>query len=347
MPQSISEAYSELYHYTGVAGIKGIIESQTLWATHCRYLNDGKEIKHYEQRLSKIIRPDVDSGIEELVRQYPENQSVIDSWGGKEKAVDDSANGITSAMYQVVFTGKNGKAPFAEPYITSFCKIDKSWEQDKKERTAEHGILSQWRAYGKSGGYAIVFDTANLKQLLSEEHRRQNEILFCDVVYSNHTDTEIPEEFLIDENTIKESIRIFLHKAGDDPNILANTYSPFCRNTCRYKHWGFEEEQEIRIITIPISQNVRDFEIPDKPSIILPPEKPIKFFTRGGTAVPYIELFKDITIPKTRVLPIKRIIVGPHPDKEKRKRAIELLLLENHITAKVSVSDIPYIETGD
>jgi hypothetical protein len=42
--------------------------------------------------------------------------------------------------------------------------------------------------------------------------------------------------------------------------------------------------------------------------------------SRGGLIVPYIEFFKEST------LPIKSIIVGPHPFQEKQRNSIRLLL---------------------
>ena len=54
MPKSLPD---ELYHYTGIHGLKGIVESQTLWATHYKYLNDAEEIRQFRDRLPDILRP--------------------------------------------------------------------------------------------------------------------------------------------------------------------------------------------------------------------------------------------------------------------------------------------------
>jgi hypothetical protein len=35
-----------LYHYTGIAGLMGIVDSRAIWASHAYYLNDSKEILH-------------------------------------------------------------------------------------------------------------------------------------------------------------------------------------------------------------------------------------------------------------------------------------------------------------
>jgi hypothetical protein len=44
-----------LYHYTTVAGLIGIIETKTLWATQLQYLNDHKEFRHAIELASSEI----------------------------------------------------------------------------------------------------------------------------------------------------------------------------------------------------------------------------------------------------------------------------------------------------
>jgi Protein of unknown function (DUF2971) len=43
-----------LHHYTGRAGLVGIIESRTLWATHIRYLNDESEVRYSRELLERL-----------------------------------------------------------------------------------------------------------------------------------------------------------------------------------------------------------------------------------------------------------------------------------------------------
>jgi hypothetical protein len=40
----LAAAHPELHHYTTFAGLKGIVESNTLWATHFLDLNDSREV---------------------------------------------------------------------------------------------------------------------------------------------------------------------------------------------------------------------------------------------------------------------------------------------------------------
>ena len=43
---------SLLFHYTTLAGMLGIFDSWTLWATHVRYLNDFKEFANETNLLT-------------------------------------------------------------------------------------------------------------------------------------------------------------------------------------------------------------------------------------------------------------------------------------------------------
>jgi hypothetical protein len=56
--QKTSEVHKYLYHYTDVAGVCGILQNQSLWATHYQNLNDESEITLFvKEVLPKIIEP--------------------------------------------------------------------------------------------------------------------------------------------------------------------------------------------------------------------------------------------------------------------------------------------------
>lgn len=48
-------ANSTLYHYTGIGGLLGIVESRKIWASHAYYLNDSKEILHACEVLNTVL----------------------------------------------------------------------------------------------------------------------------------------------------------------------------------------------------------------------------------------------------------------------------------------------------
>jgi len=308
---------TELFHYTRIAGLRGILESQTLWATHYLYLNDANEIRQLRRVLESFLLP------------AAKKVKLLEGETTPEKIVENFVTGMYSACL-----GDEEDPALAEPYITSFCSTD-----DKNE--ARHGLLSQWRGYGRDGGYAIVFDVPVLKSLLEEESKKwlYSFLRAKDVVYSDASEEEVREKIRPHLKTIKDVFIKFRQTLKQE--LLEKTFDPFLVAACRYKHWGFKEEKEFRIVAIPSSsQAVKNLRRQSCRSLR---EKPKGHFLRAGTAVPYIDLFERITSPRAKPLPIKRIIVGPHQEKERRKSAIEILLKKLGIDAEVSVSEIPYL----
>jgi hypothetical protein len=330
MPKPLPD---ELYHYTGIDGLKGIINSQTLWATHYRYLNDTEEVTYFRDKLPDFLRPVFKNIFAELNPQ--QQQFLINEHHSIDMAVQEESRKLAAIMYNVTFVGAEKKPPIAEPYITAFCRVDKN-----DERVANHGLLSQWRGYGAQGGYSIIFDAEGLRQLVEEEAKRwaYSTGFSGDVVYSSATNEEIYDEFGEHINAIQRNWEQALRT--HNPKALDNTYSRFIACACRFKHWGFAEENEFRIVLPPTSSEI--VEVAKKQGKTILP-KPVSFFVRNGTMVPYLNLFEGITGSSRKRLPIKRIIVGPHPEREKRKLAVEKLLSQHNIEADVSVSEIPFL----
>nr|WP_235843329.1 hypothetical protein [Enterobacter huaxiensis] len=46
----------KIYHYTDLNGLKGIIESGSLWATHFSFLNDSNELTHGMNCLENALQ---------------------------------------------------------------------------------------------------------------------------------------------------------------------------------------------------------------------------------------------------------------------------------------------------
>jgi Protein of unknown function (DUF2971) len=328
--KAIANEHPELFHYTTAAGLEGILKTQTLWATHAMFLNDPSEIIAFGARLPEFLRPAVGDGIDTLVR-IPANEQLLRQVGGKAAMIEEVVRGLTTGMYAALL-GTPTSAPFIDPYVLSFCT-------PPNERVAKHGLLSQWRGYGRDGGYALVFDTARLDSLLNEEAKRWIGDLFGgDVIYSSDPPDKFREELGEAVDAIKTGVAEFLRTAGD-PNTLDNTYYSLIQCACRYKHWGFDEEKEVRVIAIPSKREI--IEEGQRRNLHVA-EKPLRSFIRGGTVVPCIHLFEGITKDPGRTLPITRVIVGPHPDKEKRGHAVDILLRECGLEVPVSVSEIPY-----
>ena len=338
MQKSVVEEHPELFHYTNAAGLAGIIQSQTLWATHYAYLNDSEEIKFFlEKRFPDILQPIIDSSLDEYFKQNPAEQSVTEREGGKDKVANRLIQEITTKQKDILLN-------LAEPYIFSFCST-------KNKDVSWHGLLSQWRGYGRDDGYAISFDTARLSELLKKAGKKWEndlDLFFGDVVYSSDPDQKFRDEFEEDLNVIKSFSEDSL-RGNSEENIreLDKIFPALMKCTCRYKHWGFKEENEVRIIAIPHPTRNKKFCELTKADGITIQEMPRKHYLRSGTLVPYIDLFEGVTSVSENPLPIERIIVGPSTndqEKQRRVRAAELLIAQYGIKdVQVSASEIPYI----
>ena len=132
-----------LYHYTTLEGLKGILETQTLWATHFEFLNDSSELKVFKEKFLNVLREDprIRTDFESLIKSL---QKVIE----KE-----------------------------EIYITSFC------HEPKDPYTQKNGLLSQWRGYGCCGAAAIAFNKEILRdKIIEKEKTEQSQYHFLDSV---------------------------------------------------------------------------------------------------------------------------------------------------------------------
>lgn len=158
-----------------------------------------------------------------------------------------------AAHENILWNNLDGKEPLAEPYITSFCTT-----KNKSKQVVEHGLLSQWRGYGRDGGYAIVFDTACFSQLLDEvgEKWGNGGYLFCgDVVYSTDSESKFLKEFEEDLRVISD-FSLDCYRGVKKPRNLEIIFSALMKCSCRYKHWGFKEENEVRVIAVPHNMEV-------------------------------------------------------------------------------------------
>jgi Protein of unknown function (DUF2971) len=64
-----------LYHYTGIRGLLGIVDSRAIWASHVYYLNDSKEILHACDVLGTLLMQRegvVEPDEREFVKQFRE-----------------------------------------------------------------------------------------------------------------------------------------------------------------------------------------------------------------------------------------------------------------------------------
>lgn len=324
----VHEAYKHLYHYTNYDGLRGILETQTLWATHYKNLNDSSEIEHLRPRLEESLRNHISDFIREDSKRNYSRKRFWEKRGGITKVARKEAKILTDSLYESAFSGTEDIVPIASPYILSFCN-----HTDHSDYVKKNGLLSQWRAYGEKGGYALIFDTKRLVECARIESKTYRYLVnnFGDVVYDGHID-KFETEFSDLSPNLREWVRAFA-SGSDDPSSY-DILSPLLNAATRFKHRGFQEESEVRFIASPISKAYAST-IDENSHLNL---KLINTRKRGESQVQYIVL-NDV--PKKKPLPIVRIIVGPQPDQEKRAEEVKYLIGKKNI--KISCSDTPYL----
>ena len=324
--QKVSEVFEKLYHYTNCDVLVGILQTKTLWATHYKFLNDYSEIILFRDKLVSLMLPHIQEACEELIKQIPSIEQYIKEMGGLDHVVKHETQVIVDAQY-----GATGD----EIYILSFCG------QHKNPQINSNGLLSQWRGYGSGGGVAVVFDTKKLEELLDIESKRFEyyPILLADIIYSDD-ENKLEEEFSKPLSIIADSVKQFFtpeHIKEKKEIDASKGYVPFVSCISRYKHCGFKEENEVRAVVLPtvITQDL--LELASRDGATFKPEKERKFRNKNGQLVPYIELFNSIDLE----LPIERIIVGPHKEKDARAAALRVMLRNTKI--EITCSDIPFV----
>ena len=337
MPRTVTQEYSALLHYTTASGLAGIIESGTLWASHARFLNDAEELTHFFDARMPTLAEDAIRGLVENRRTDPSAERRIQSEGGVDTVVKKVVAEVTDKL-------RTATLNFHHPYIFSMSGVTRGGGT-ASARLEKNGLLSQWRGYGGDGGYAIVLDSEGFDRLLQQEGKTRHYQFaqWADVYYYGAEPTLQPSssEVAEYEESVKRGINALAQ--AQDTEMVDRFYESVASLTCLYKHWGFAEEREVRVIAIPATDNVA---AESKALGEVRPLPAVKLFLRGGLPVPYFALFATLEGSEAiGRLPIKRVIVGPHRDKVRRVKAVEHLLRANGYDAEVVYSEIPYIGT--
>jgi hypothetical protein len=230
-------------------------------------------------------------------------------------------------MYDSFTRTIDNVSPF---FVLSFCRHAKGTQE------FEHGLLSQWRGYTGSGGFAIEFDEQLLDELATLETK---EYAFAgykseNVEYEDHKKVFNADDYtgVVGEMTWHvfdaqglDVVSVTGRKDADEAVLKFAQTAPFL------KHWGFHEESEYRIVMLclrPSKMAKQDTR----------PPKEIKVRHRESELIPYIELFGTFQRP----LPIKSIIVGPHARQERQSEVLRMFLESKKLKIEVRSSQIPF-----
>lgn len=310
----------DLYHYTTAAGLHGILESNSLYASHASYLNDSQELLYGVQIALDELK--------EWVKSTPEEAKA-----GWDTSLPDwmvSVSVKLSAVLlgaQVQRRAKNLQQTFG-PFVT--C-LSESRDQ-----------LSQWRGYGRGGGYAIRFDGQALRESVKRDREYLGQALreesvkhrvplftarFLKMAYEKDTQTPIVRRELIAfMNAVADRITPEKQSPEALEKLRNDLVEPFTTwlvlMAMHLKNPGFQEEREYRIATF------------STPELFTPAEAGL---------IPRVKLKFDPAC-------VREVIIGPGLHMDTRESSVRYYLItktdESHKTkypgVEINPSKTPY-----
>jgi hypothetical protein len=323
---ALTERHKELYHYTDWNGVCGIVSSQCFHATHIRFQNDQSEYIHAREKIVEMLVPKVVSELDLLTKSDTAQAENIASKGGSTEVAKTLSKSLIDTLYDIVGS---------HIYIVSFSgKPPNTYVQ-------KNGLLSQWRGYGASQGFALVFATEDLESMLQTEYASfaYEAGFFQDAVYGS-------DDELFDTDIVQNVKKFADSIAGRLRHLsITKTLSPetfpiveFCQVATALKHVGFQEENEVRMVFLPYNTHHRRWIHTQggEPPVHQRERKHERLKPQGNYAKPYIELLG----PKIGKLPLKRVIVGPGANNQRAAHALRVLLDDENV--HIDVSETPF-----
>lgn len=235
--------FPSVFHYTSFEAFEAIWTTKSLRAYHALQLNDASEL----QLAKDYLRPRLSHRLEEVLRaNRMKFRREIQAAGGIKRLVEEESSKGLEIIHDAAFKGISHDATFP-PFVTSFCTHE-AGSYDHR-----NGLLSMWRSYGRNG-VAFELDSRKLLQELETESKRfgYNLLGLSDAIYqgSEHIAHEDYGSF---EDSIASMVletMLRTRSIKDHRNALFQ----FLQFSGRYKHYGFREENESRILAIPYVQ---------------------------------------------------------------------------------------------
>ncbi len=208
---------AELFHYTKLDGMRGILQTRSLWLSHVSCLNDRSEIQYGQQLVDSVLREGTEKEESGDVRIFIEKLSMM---------VQSFAN---QAVHQV--------------FVACFCESG--------------NLLSQWRGYSHNGqGYCLGFKFSSTTRIAADPkaHSNGKEPYLRKVIYDEARQRELVQEYL---KGVTDAVRVALasdnyapigdHRASLLMMAIQSANIIYDMLMC-FKHPAFESENEWRLV---------------------------------------------------------------------------------------------------
>jgi hypothetical protein len=268
--ESIVEAPETIWHYTTAQGLLGILSTDRLWASDSVFLNDAAERTY---------------GIELMLNALADIET------------DDMPAGVTDFILGLVHPEQGILRPWLDNqlrlFVTCFC--------------SKGDLLSQWRAYAGSGGYAVGFTPPG--PLPAWAQSAPHYLTLRQVIYDEGRQRQLCTELVA-------ALVTYLREGPDEPErrdgFARELVNGIAEIATWCKHPAFAEEQEWRLAYLR-TEDLSPLEL--------------KHRAGPGVLVPYVEL----PVPRrvgthADVLPISHIRCGPSLEPATRRRGVLSLL---------------------
>lgn len=309
-----------LVHYTSLAGLKGMVESASVWSSDPTYLNDSQEIRYLEEPLTHAFKQ-VDQQIKNFTFPEPDRAQMARTFAN---AVRD--NDFGHATSETVNASVKALPEPKPIYVSCFCDGDRRDADDR---------LSQWRGYGGSDGpaYSISFDTDALRSLECRQDRGQqfSRPILRKVIY------DVDRQVAILARYINEYLDALIDRpqpvgAGAMKAIAFSFQAGLQFPAACFKHPGFAEEDEWRLILNGTTN-------------------PPKFRASRIGLIPFKEIensrtpasFGNGTLQsQTPSLPIARLRQGPTAEPDLAARSMAQFLSIHGYNTELKLSRVPF-----
>ena len=281
---------TNLVHYTSAEAAISIIDKQQLWLRHITLMNDFSEFSY---------------GVEKVSTWGHINRNALDQLSQKFLNFD---------------------------FFRMFSFVDQSFWQNVKFNTYalslsehpieenDHGRLSMWRSYGKSGGVALVMKP----NFINQDDMNSSVYPLPARYWTMEKVTHFFDGLLVSMQSYLAS------KSSVGPEDVQNISYQFLLLLCSLKHPAFTEEREWRLVanTERLGTGLISESLENIRGI---PQKILKFDISNSQKYNLSNM-------------LERVIVGPHPAAKEIAEAIETKLSMNNFSSPVILSDIPFRE---
>ena len=313
-----------VFHYTTAEGLFGILSSGQLWSTAHVATNDESELKHGQGVLASVLQ---ESG---TVGQVKERVDAA-----LQTLELDLADAAANFEDHLVFVMDH----FVAAYLSSFCRA-------RSEKDYLDGLLSQWRGYGGTDGYAIQFSRSKIQEWIDRMGPEGFPYRLHDVFYEDDNPVRprlvnlaesVSSMFAkyVEDWAGKKDFPLFVERAMsgraamydvfmtmEEAVEVVRTYFGYLAST---KNPAFEEEAEVRL-SVYFARNRET--------------KAVHCFVRNGALVPYIASPEGVGAELLAA--ISWIVIGPVPGADAKERGLKHYLRARNLeNIRVRRSAIP------